>query len=508
MPNILAYCPWGAQVQFHASTKFGRILTAGNRKGKTDAMVVEFIKCASNTDGKRPELWGNGPVQLRIITVDIVKGVNQIMIPKFKRWMTPSMLIEGSWDKSWDTGSMVLTFANGSKIDFLTYGMSLEKHAGVPRHMIGFDEEPPRDIFNESMMRLMDYDGKWVIAATPINGMEWIFDLLVEPALAGDLPDVEVFELVGDNPYLQAEDKSKFMLGMDKEEREIRGEGKFVARSGLVFPKIKDNLSKFVLDEVPDVLGMVAAGWQIYTTMDHGWNNPTAWLWLAVSREGECVVFSEHYASEVTVPEHATIVLTREQGWLIPEEDIIRSGDPHIDQTSGITGTSVLAAYAENGVYIGTSTIPRGTGSVMIGIEKLQQYFRLGLDGYPKLRISPNCLHLIRELKKLRWATYDSAKTAYTKNKREEINEKDDHAFDALRYWATQMPDLTPEIDGMVSRDRQAPVTIGFAELIARMEENGEVEFVSNETDPKFNPEWLPWETTEASGNYYEEESR
>lgn len=496
-PNVLSYKPWGAQIPFHKSQAFGRILTAGNRKGKTDAMVVENIRIASNSDPDkpRPKRWGRGPVQLRIVSVDVTKGIENILLPKFKRWMSPSMLVDGSWDKSWDKGSLTLTFSNGSTIDFLTYQMTLEKHAGVPRHMVSFDEEPPRDIFNESLMRLMDYDGFWIISATPINGMEWIFDLLVEPALAGELENVEVFELVGDNPYLQADDKSKFMMGMDKEERQIRGEGKFIARSGLIFPLFKDRLDAFVLPEPPDIYSMLMQGCQIYSTVDHGWNNPTAWLWIAVYPDGDCVVFGEHYASEVTVPEHAQIVLEKEAAWGFPEQDIIRSGDPAMKQTSGITGTSVLAAYADCGVYIGVETIPH---DVSIGLDILQQYLRLGASGVPKLRVSPNCPHLIRELKKLRWATYDSQKTAYSKNKQELIHKKDDHAFDSLRYWATQMPDLKPEVDIRETRDKPTRETLPYSDLMARMSEDATITFADDtNTD---------WKVTESLGDYYSED--
>ncbi|HEY3484877.1 MAG TPA: terminase family protein, partial [Ilumatobacteraceae bacterium] len=277
LPNIRNYQPYGQQQPFHECTAFGRVLTAGNRAGKTDCMVVEFIWTAMNQHPfrKRPAKWGNGPVQLRIVVVDVTKGVEQIMLPKFKRWVTRDMLIDGEWDKSWDAKNLILTFSNGSTIDFLTYNMSLDKFGGVPRHMIGFDEEPPRDIFNESLMRLKDYDGIWVIAATPVNGIDWIYDLLVEPAQSGELgPEiVQVFELDARlNPYLQGGNDDKFYIGMDKEERSIREEGKYVARGGLVLPRFKDDIEHYAVER-----DWRAQRADIYATVDYGWNNPTAW---------------------------------------------------------------------------------------------------------------------------------------------------------------------------------------------------------------------------------------
>lgn len=491
LPNILSYVPYGEQGPFHECNAFGRVLTAGNRAGKTDCMVVEFIHVASNTDPfkPRPKKWGNGPVQLRIIVVDVVKGVEQIMLPKFKRWMTRDMLVDGSWDKSWDAKSLTLTFSNGSTIDFLTYGMTLEKMGGVPRHMIGFDEEPPREIFNESLMRLRDYDGIWVIAATPVNGMDWIYDMLVEPAMSGELEYVKVFELDARlNPYLLSENDEKFYIGMDKEERSIREEGKYVARGGLVFPKFHINLDRYIQER--EWKGRRV---QLYSTVDYGWNNPTAWLWIAVFEDGTAHVFAEHYKSEMTIAEHSDIVKTREREWGFPEGAVIRSGDPAMNQTNGQTGMSFVQAYALNGVYIGTEGIPH---DVMVGVEKLQSWFELPVDpeARPRLTISPSCVNLIRELKKLRWATYDSTKQAYSKNKQEVIHKRDDHAFDALRYWSTLLPDPRPLPVEHEARSQKTPTTIGYQDLLDRMKSNGEEEFIDMTTDAS------TWETVDVFG--------
>lgn len=489
LPNILNYVPYGDQEPFHTCDAFGRILTAGNRAGKTDCMVVEFIWVASDTHPyrERPEKWGHGAVQLRIIVVDVAKGVEQIMLPKFKRLMTRDMMVEGSWDKSWDAKNLVLTFSNDSTIDFLTYAMTLEKFGGVPRHMIGFDEEPPRPIFNESLMRLKDFDGIWVIAATPVNGIDWIYDLLVEPSQNGELTEVKTFELDAKlNPYLLGGNDEKFYIGMDKEERSIREEGKYVARSGLVFPHFKDQIEHHV--RIRDWRGRKV---EHYATVDHGWNNPTAWLWICVFTDGTAHVFAEHYKSETKIAEHARIVLERERSWGITEDDIQRVGDPAMNQHNAINGMTFIQTYTEHGVFIGTEGI---TNNVSVGVEKLQDWLAIGADGWSKLTISPNCKNLIRELKKLRWASYESAKMAYAKNKQEEIHKKDDHAFDALRYWATLMPDPRPDADTSLPRNERTPTTLGYDELTDRMRANGEFEFVDDTTDVS------TWESVNAWG--------
>jgi len=497
-PNILNYGEkdYPEQLRFHKSSARGRFVSGGNRGGKTDAEVVESIWWATNSHPylKRPEEWGNGPLQLRFVVVDVAKGIEQIILPKMQRWIPKSYLRDGSWDKSWDSSNYILTFANGSTIDFVTWGMDMMKLGGVPRHGIFFDEEPPQHIFNESMMRLIDYNGFWVIAATPTKGMGWTFDLLWEPATTDPSLGIDTFTLSAEqNPYIQADkdDMNFYMMGMDKEERDIREKGSFVARSGLVFPTFNSDFERHVVDFSPSD---VPKHWAIYASVDHGLNNPTAWLWHAVSPQGDIVTFAEHYQTNMIVSEHAATVRQRELSWGKDPEQIERMGDPAMRQRSGITGTSILQEYALNGIYINVEGIPH---DVMVGIEKMQGYFRFRDDSYwgkgrPKWVISRNCTNFLREMKKLRWGTYSSDKTAYEMNKQEVVHKKDDHAFDSARYFATTRPDLTPI---NIEVPKTPPTTLRYEELLLRMQNDPEVTFVEDQdTD---------WVTVSSYGDYY-----
>lgn len=497
-PNILRYGEkeYPEQERFHKSRKRGRFVSGGNRGGKTDAIVVESIWLATDSHPwqRRPEHWGRGPVQLRVVVVDVAKGVEQIMLPKFQRWMTKSMMVDGRWDRSWDAKNLILTFANGSTIDFLTYGMELDKHGGVPRHAVFFDEEPPQNVFNESMMRLIDYNGIWVISATPVKGMGWTYDYLWEPAQDKDnelAQEIDTFVLSAEqNPYVAAdeEDRNFYMLGMNKEEREVRESGEFVARSGLVFPLFKQNLDVHVVEPF-----IPPKDWEWYNSWDFGWNNPTAVYWHAVSPQGDIVTFAEHYASHLTVAEHAEIAKDRERGWgRIPD---LRVGDPAGKQTTGVTGTSYLIEYALRDININVEGIPH---DVMIGIEKMQSYFQLRNDNLwakrsgkpsPTWVITSNCPKLIWELKKLRWATAESDKRAYDSNKQEVVHKKDDHGFDSVRYFGTTMPNLAPDLSARLTTEKEPPKTVSYVEMMLRMAEDPDTVY-SDDRDE------MEWQTT------------
>lgn len=495
-PNVLSFEPYPEQQRYLESLKVGRYVAGGNRGGKTDIIVVEAILLATDTNTwrPRPKAWGHGAIQLRFIVVDVAKGVEQIILPKLRRWVAKSQLIEGTFDKSWDSKNLIFTFSNGSTIDFLTHGMDLDKHGGVPRHVIYFDEEPPQNIFNENMMRLIDYDGWWTIAATPVKGMGWTYDLLWEPSenAGTDLPNLpdmpDIFTLsAAQNPHLKATKLDRFMVGMSKEERETREGGKFVARSGLVFPNFA--LESHVVEPF-----IPSKQWEWYSSADFGMNNPTAWLWHAVSPDGDIVTFAEHYHAGMHVGEHAAVVQLREAAW--GRSPDLRVGDPAGNQHYGTTGTSYIQEYSARGIDIATEGIPH---DVMIGIEKMQQYFRIQKQNMwgsnrPKWVITSNCVNLIRELKKLRWATYSSEKAAYSMNKQEKVHKKDDHAFDSARYFATVQPDLSGDGDGGNMRhEDKMPLHISYSEMLAKLAADPDVTYADDDRDKA----GTQWDTTE-----------
>lgn len=495
-PNILSYKPYEpGQMQFHKCQLTGRYTSGGNRAGKTTSEVIDMIWTATNTHPyrERPKRWGNGPLRLRCVVVDIDKGVHGIILPELRRWCSTSMLIDGSFDNSWNNSTLTFTFANGSTIQFLTHGMELDKHGGVALHAIYFDEIPPLAVFNENMMRLVDYDGFWVIAATSVEGTGWTYELLVEPVKEGKIDFIGVFELSQkDNPHLQTEvsERGKFYIGMDEAERMIREDGAFVPRSGRVFPNWN------VHDHVLPQHFIPSRDWRWYTSVDFGWSNPTAWLWHAVAPDGRIYTFAEHYESKKTVQQHSQIVHAKEVFMKAPVDRILRVGDPNNGNAKVINGISYVSEYANNGLFIGTEI----TRDVVIGIEKMQQYVRLEKENgwgknRPRWMISPDCVNLIRELKKLKWASFESAKKAFDTNKKEEVHKKDDHAFDSARYLFALMPELQPSIQEIIEQKAEEGIHLNYEQTMAMLRADDRVVFVDDEErsdqwDTEYMTEW------------------
>lgn len=438
-PNLLAYEPHDKQATFHSDDSDLRLFLGGNRSGKTHAGVVEDIWWL--TGKHRYFSTPPPPVRGRLITVNLNEGLMQTILPKVKQLILPSDLINGSWEDSFNKTERMLTLENDSTLSFMTYEMDPEKFSGTSLHFTHYDEEPPKPIFNEAQARLVDTNGKAWMTMTPVDGMTWVFFDVYEPYVLGtNVANRLIIEVdMQENPHLAPEAIEKYLSNLDPEERKAREHGTFVALSGKVFKNFAK--SSHVCESVdPKVL--LRAGWALYNSIDHGWNNPTAVLWHAVSPTDEVITFGEHYRSEMTIAEHAAVIHQKEREWGISGQLFMRTGDPAMKQTSAHTGTSVIEEYSKHGVYIGVESVPR---SVEIGIARMQQYFRVRDNGTPKWQIADSCPNLINELLKLRWKTYTSKKTAYDNNKLEQVHKKDDHAFDSARYFATFLPELAPE---------------------------------------------------------------
>lgn len=470
-PTIFGYEPMEKQEIFHSTSAKGRLFLGGNRSGKTVGGATEAVMwCMGN---HRYFKTPPPPVRGRCVAVDFLEGVEKIVKPEVARWVPPSALMGGSWESAYDKELKTLYFQNGSFLEFMSYEQDTEKFAGTSRHFVWFDEEPPKEIFQECGARLIDTGGYWWMTMTPVDGMGWTYDDIFIPARTN--PNLFVIQVAMDeNVHLNPGEIDAYFAGMDAQTKEARRLGKYVAMGGLIYKMFSnDNLIDSMI-KTP-FWPWVQKNWLHFRMMDHGFNNPTAWLWGAVDRDDRMVVYDEWYKSGLVVAEHAEIVLdkTRLLG-ITPRYSV---GDPSIAQTDGISGINVQTEYANNGIII----IP-GNNSVETGINLVAKAL-----GIKRLFITRNCENLLRELPKYRWARWASSKMRDDRNAKEQPHKKDDHACDALRYGVASRPKmydmLGPEdrskspVEGIPSSTKDELVDAGVRKLPNRHEDKTDANF-------------------------------
>lgn len=433
-PNLIRYKPHEKQVKFHSSESRRKLYIGGNRSGKTTGGVVEDLYWLKGEHPYRriPE----PPIRGRFVTTSLIDGVEKVALPEFSRWCPPSLLINGSWMDSYDKTLRTLNLANGSFVEFMSYDQDIEKFAGTSRHFVHYDEEPPKSIYTECNMRLLDAAGSYWMTMTPVEGMTWVYDDIYEPAVTGIDSSILVVEIdTHENPYLAENEIDFIAQGLDEDEYKARIKGQFVQIGGLIYKQF--SAATHVLPEPIDL--SIIRDWEWYASLDAGFNNPTAWLWHAVSPDNRVITFAEHYESGRTIDYHAVAVHRKNVEHKRPPNIYI--GDPSIRNTDPITSTSIHEEYLKYGI-----PIVLGNNDVRGGISRMARYLNMS-NGKPNWMIDPRCNNFIREMQRYRWKTHVNKKIADRSNPMEEPLKKDDHTCDSARYFIMSRPDLTPHTE-------------------------------------------------------------
>lgn len=192
---------------------------------------------------------------------------------------------------------------------------------------------------------------------------------------------------------------------------------------------------------------MDLTGARLYGSYDHGFRNPACYLVHAVYPDNMRRTIWEFYASEVPVPMVAKIIkgekVQLDDGRVFDGNpyggtEVQRICDPEIMRRTQVMSKgpnkSVADLFTQSGVYFSQGS--RGddvtVASWLTG--------NLWVDPFnPMYQIHRQCSNLIWELGRLQRKNY-SPLQARTRNQPEGLLDKDNHAWDALKYWLKRFP--------------------------------------------------------------------
>jgi hypothetical protein len=237
-----------------------------------------------------------------------------------------------------------------------------------------------------------------------------------------------------DNPYIKKEelDNAKQELTEDTFQQEYMAD--FRKHTGLVYKEFQREVHVIEPFDIPE-------GWTKYRAIDFGSTNPTACLWIGVDGDENWFIYKEHYETGQTIDYHAGRITAGTN-----RDSIVGTyGDP--------SGAQWISEFAQRGIYITPANKEVGTNFnswVRYGIEKVSERLKLvpghsvsqasiqqrgGQGGLPKLFIFSSCINTIRELETYRWKE-KSVTQAQDLNEPDVPEKANDHAMDALRYFA------------------------------------------------------------------------
>src|SRR5579864_7457233 len=323
-----------------------RAFIAANRIGKTEG--VGAYELTLHLTGQYPDWWKgrrfDKPVsswavgdsaktakdilQAKLLGKSGEFGTGMIPRDSLVRWTPKPGLPEA-------VESVYVKHASGgiSEVTFRSYEMGVEAFQGTERDVIWLDEECPRDIYTECLMRTMTNNGIVMLTFTPLFGMsDVVCDFLLEPqgrfAITATWDDV---------PHLSAQAKQELLRSIPAYQRDARTKGVPQLGSGAIYQIAESDI---VVDDFP-----IPKYYPRAYGMDVGWNR-TANVWGAKDpASGIVYLYSEYYAAQAEPSVHAHAI--RARGEWIP--GVI---DPAARGRSQTDGKQLIHEYRALGLHI------------------------------------------------------------------------------------------------------------------------------------------------------------
>lgn len=273
-----------------------RLLMAANRVGKTIAAGYELV---CHLRGKYPDWWvgkrftkpisawacGDTGKTVR----DIVQGklcglpgaIGTGLIPRDDILNTTA---KSGVPDAFDTVTVRSTFGE-SRLSFKSYDQKRESFQGTEQDFIDLDEEPPLDVQNECLLRVMPTGsftgGLMVLPFTPLRGLT---------PLILHLRDVGTWEIGitwDDVPHLSEQDKAEILRDTPQHLRDARSKGVPLLGAGAIFqiPEEQIICAPFA----------IPAHWYHIGGLDFGIDHPFGACHLVHDRDADVMYVTKEY---------------------------------------------------------------------------------------------------------------------------------------------------------------------------------------------------------------------
>jgi phage terminase large subunit-like protein len=411
------------QIAFHKCKKRNRWVFGGNRSGKTECGAVEalwILRGIHPYRKNRKDVFGWAVSLSQQVQRDVAQSKILHYLPK--SWIADITMLSGRRDSP-DGGvidqiKIKNVFGGISTLGFKSCDQGREKFQGSSLDFVWFDEEPPKDIYDECLMRVLDKRGDIFGTMTPLKGQTFIYNEIY--LNRNNNPQVWCeFMSWEDNPFLDKKEIKLLESTMDQSALDARRYGKFSGGAGLVYPEF--DMSVHVIPPFP-----VPREWQDNISIDPGLNNPLSAHWYAVDWDGNIYVVAEHFAAGKDVDYHVSCIkdICARIGWKTDQRGRVSALiDSAAGQRTLSSQKSVAELFCERGVMVNTHV----NKDVFAGICRVKEYLRKG-NGTGDIYIFDNCKNMIEEFMGYSWADGDSPV------------KKDDHCMDELRYYIMSKP--------------------------------------------------------------------
>jgi PBSX family phage terminase large subunit len=357
-----------------------------------------------------------------IILAPTYKIMNQATLPKFLEIFPPS------WGE-YKSGASNVDLVNGKKI-YIRSTENPDCFEGITAGQGWLDEAPmmKAKAWINMQGRLAILGGRCINTGTPEKQGWTKFDFIDH--WKNSDPDYQVYEYESiENPYFPKAEFERMRRILPPAIFARRYQGKHMRLEGLVF-------ADFNMSHVVDPF-QIPREWEVIAGIDFGYNNPAAFLLIAIDHDGNFYVFDEYYQSERTTKEHGEEINRR-------YEYSVCYCDPSAKQEQ---------ADLQNYLLGRRRNLQPAKNSVLPGITKVAEFFRSN-----RIKIFKTCKNLIDEIEGYQF-----------KEGVDEPVKSHDHACDALRY-ALFSHDVATGGSGRFSTEKRSVGHIGSLRDTADMD--------------------------------------
>ena len=311
---------------FRAGTKYReRLVMAGNRVGKTES--IGGYETTLHLTGFYPDWWNgrrfNKPIRAWVAgkTNETSRDIVQTKLFGSVVWRDGKKCFAGDGlvprdcigEITWKQGVqnmadtvMVKHRSGWSVVGIKSYQQGRGSFEGTEREWIWLDEEPPMDIYTESLTRTMTTKGGIVLTFTPLEGTTEVVDDFIKKSAEG----IKYLQSItwDDVPHLSAQDKADLLASYPKHEHDARSKGVPFAGSGLIFPVDEKEI---VVEPFPIPRHFACIG-----GMDFGWDHPFAAVKIAWDRDKDIVYLINEYRESQKTPDYHAKEIIEFGDWL------------------------------------------------------------------------------------------------------------------------------------------------------------------------------------------------
>lgn len=339
-------------------------------------------------------------------------------------------------------------------------------------NLSGFYIDEANQVSEEAFMllqgRLRGHGIKKGILTTNPKGHDWMYRWFFQQDHIKNPEAKKHFHLIKapstENIHLPEDYLPSVMASWDEARIKREIEGSFDAFEGMVYSDFRRDIHVVRPFKIPD-------NWERHIRIDHGYRNPAAVLFCAISPDGEAYFYKELYVREWLIKEIIKGNKKEEKVGLvgfIQGTSSFRTAkiDPSTKARRGQSGESDFDEYRRHWPE-SLPPLQLAKNDVQLGIDRVKSYLKPDSKTHkPLLYIFETCRNLLEEITTYRYPDL-KPNQAGLKAEEEKPIKVDDHALDALRYMIVDLPDrYTPSVKEAERWKKYTNVEIQFQDRI------------------------------------------